>query len=96
MEERFEIFTLLISKCSRAIRKIKTEEMSEFKLKDIRKDKHLSRRELAEQSGVNEQTIRFLEEEINDPTNAKLSTLVKLARALKCRVKDFYPCEKVI
>ncbi len=70
--------------------------MSEFKLKDIRKDKHLSRRELAEQSGVNEQTIRFLEEEINDPTNAKLSTLVKLARALKCRVKDFYPCEKTI
>lgn len=70
--------------------------MSEFKLKDIRKEKHLSRRELAEQSGVNEQTIRFLEEEINDPTNAKLSTLVKLARALKCRVKDFYPCEKTI
>ena len=70
-------------------------EMS-FKLKDIRKEKHLSRRELAEQSGVNEQTIRFLEEEINDPTNAKLSTLVKLARALKCRVKDFYPCEKTI
>lgn len=70
--------------------------MNEFKLKDIRKEKHLSRRELAEQSGVNEQTIRFLEEEINDPTNAKLSTLVKLARALKCRVKDFYPCEKTI
>ena len=70
-------------------------EMS-FKLKDIRKEKHLSRRELAEQSGVNEQTIRFLEEEINDQTNAKLSTLVKLARALKCRVKDFYPCEKTI
>ena len=68
----------------------------DFKLKDIRKEKHLSRRELAEQSGVNEQTIRFLEEEINDPTNAKLSTLVKLARALKCRVKDFYPCEKTI
>lgn len=70
--------------------------MSDFLLKDIRKEKHLSRRELAEQSGVNEQTIRFLEEEINDPTNAKLSTLVKLARALKCRVKDFYPCEKTI
>ncbi|MBR1984574.1 MAG: helix-turn-helix transcriptional regulator [Clostridia bacterium] len=67
-----------------------------FALKEIRKQKHLSRRELAEKSGVNEQTIRFLEEEINDPTNAKLSTLVKLARALKCRVKDFYPCEKTI
>ena len=70
--------------------------MSEFKLKDIRKDKHLSRRELAEQSGVNEQTIRFLEEEINDPTNAKLSTLVKIANALHCKVRDFYPCEKNI
>lgn len=70
-------------------------EMS-FKLKDIRKEKHLSRRELAEQSGVNEQTIRFLEEEINDPTNAKLSTLVKIAGALHCKVRDFYPCEKNI
>ena len=67
-----------------------------FALKDIRKQKHLSRRELAEKSGVNEQTIRFLEEEINDPTNAKLSTLIKLATALNCKVKDFYPCEKVI
>ena len=70
-------------------------EMS-FKLKDIRKEKHLSRRELAEQSGVNEQTIRFLEEEINDPTNAKLSTLVKIASALHCKVRDLYPCEKNI
>ena len=65
-----------------------------FVLKDIRKSKHLSRRELAEQSGVHEQTIRFLEEEINDPQDAKLSTLVKLARALHCKVKDFYPNEK--
>ena len=67
-----------------------------FALKDIRKQKHLSRRELAEKSGVNEQTIRFLEEEINDPTNAKLSTLVKIARAMNCKVRDFYPSEKNI
>ena len=67
-----------------------------FALKDIRKQKHLSRRELAEQSGVNEQTIRFLEEEINDQTNDKLSTLVKIASALHCKVRDFYPCEKNI
>ncbi len=67
-----------------------------FALKDIRKQKHLSRRELAEKSGVNEQTIRFLEEEINDPTNAKLSTLVKIASALHCKVRDLYPCEKNI
>lgn len=33
MEERFGTFTVLISKISRSIRKIKTEEMDEFKLK---------------------------------------------------------------
>ena len=33
MEKRFEMFTLLIAKSSRAIRKIKTEEMVEFNLK---------------------------------------------------------------
>ena len=31
--ERFETFTVLIAKVSRAIRRIKTEEMAEFKLK---------------------------------------------------------------
>ena len=70
--------------------------MGDFKLKDKRKEKHLSRRELAEQSGVHEQTIRFLEEEINDPQDAKLSTLTKLAKALHCKVRDFYPCDKNI
>lgn len=67
-----------------------------FYLETIRKERHLSRRELAEQSGVHEQTIEFLEKKINDPYNAKISTLVKLACALKCRVRDFYPCEKNI
>ena len=33
MNERFQTFTLLISKISRSIRKIKTEEMAEFNLK---------------------------------------------------------------
>ena len=33
MEERFKTFTVLIAKISRSIRKIKTEEMSEFNLK---------------------------------------------------------------
>ncbi len=33
MEERFENFTILIAKISRAIRKIKSEEMEEFALK---------------------------------------------------------------
>ena len=33
MQERFELFTVLISKISRAIRKIKSQEMVEFNLK---------------------------------------------------------------
>ncbi len=33
MQARFETFTVLITKISRSIRKIKTEEMSEFQLK---------------------------------------------------------------
>ena len=33
MKERFETFTLLLSKINRSIRKIKTEEMEEFNLK---------------------------------------------------------------
>lgn len=65
-----------------------------FALEDIRKQKHLSRRELAEKSGVHEQTIKFLEKGYNDPLDAKLSTLVKLASALHCKVRDFYPNEK--
>ena len=68
----------------------------DFALETIRKKKHLSRRELAIMSGVHEQTIHFLEKKINDPKEAKISTLVKLAIALRCRVRDFYPCEKNI
>ena len=33
MIERFETFTVLITKISRSIRKIKTEEMAKFNLK---------------------------------------------------------------
>lgn len=67
-----------------------------FALEGIRKAKGLSRRELAEKSGVNETSIVSLENGTNDPQNAKISTLIKLARALHCKVRDFYPKEKVI
>lgn len=70
--------------------------MSEFKLREIRQSKHLSRNELAQLSGVNESTIKFLEVGVNNPSEAKISTLIKLATALKCKVRDFYPCEKRI
>ena len=67
-----------------------------FKLKEIRKAKGLTLQELADKSGVKIETIRSLEYEINNPNNAKISTLIKIAKALKCKVRDFYPCEKCI
>ena len=68
----------------------------DFKLEEIRKSKKLSRKELADKSGVNDCTIKFLETGKNNPEEAKISTLIKLATALKCKVRDFYPCEKHI
>ena len=67
-----------------------------FILEELRKTRKLSRRELAELSGVNENTIAALESGKNDPSEAKLSTLIKLAKALNCRVRDFYPDERHI
>lgn len=67
-----------------------------FTLEKIRKEKGLSRRELAEKSGVNEFNIVRLENLTDDPRTAKLITLMKIAKALHCRVKDFFPKEKYI
>lgn len=67
-----------------------------FKLEEIRKAKGLSRRELAEKSGVCEYNIVRLENLTDDPRTTKLLTLMKLAKALGCRVKDFFPKEKYI
>lgn len=70
--------------------------METFRLEEIRKSKNLTREKLSELSGVHKDTIRFLEKGFNDPQEAKIGTLIKLAKALKCRVRDFYPCEKRI
>lgn len=67
-----------------------------FKLKEIRKKKGLSRQKLADLSKINKETIKALEMGINDAKNAKISTLVALATSLKCKVRDFYPEEKAI
>jgi len=67
-----------------------------FALESIRTGKGLSRRELSEKSGVHQATIVALENGINNPYEAKITTLMKLAQALKCKVRDFYPCDKFI
>lgn len=58
------------------------------KLKEIRTSKKLSRRELALLSGIPEITIQSLETGITNPDNVKLSTLIALAKALKCKIAD--------
>ena len=58
------------------------------KLKEIRTSKKLSRRELALLSGIPEITIQSLETGITNPNNVKLSTLIALAKALKCKIAD--------
>lgn len=57
-------------------------------LERIRKEQHLSRRELELLSGVKAVSIQYLEKGITDVNNVKLSTLIKLAKALHCKVVD--------
>lgn len=57
-------------------------------LERIRKEQKLSRRELALLSGVKEVSIQYLEKGFVNVNNVKLSTLIKLAKALHCKVVD--------
>ena len=59
-----------------------------LELKILRKSKNLTRDELSELSGVPKVTIQTLEDGKVDTDNVKLSTLVKLAKALHCKVID--------
>ena len=53
----------------------------------IRLEKGLTREELAQQSGLTTQTIKTLEEGINNVNNVKLSTLVAIAKVLKVKAR---------
>lgn len=57
-------------------------------LERIRKERGLSRRELALLSGVKQLTIHHLETGTTNVNNVKLSTLIALAKALHCKVVD--------
>ena len=62
-------------------------------LRAIRESKNYTREKLAAESGVAKQTIQSLEDGITNIDNVKLSTLVKLARALHCKVVHLLPLE---
>lgn len=57
-------------------------------LESIRKSKKLSRRELELLSGVKQITIQHLENGTTNANMVKLDTLIKLAKALHCKVYD--------
>lgn len=67
-----------------------------FALKEIRLKRGYTRVQLANLSGIPLTTIKALELGLNEPKNAKLSTLVVLAKTLKCKVRHFYPDTKLI
>lgn len=74
MQERFELFTLSVTKINRSIRKIKTEEMAEFDLKSphvsclyyLYKNACLTSKELCDTCGEDKaavsRSLEFLEE----------------------------------
>ena len=63
---------------------------------EIRKHKGITQQELAIKSKVNIGTIRALEEGINNPKQAKLSTLLAIAKALNVKLIHLFPDEKSI
>ena len=67
-----------------------------FTLKEVRLKKGFKRVKLAEVSKLPLNNIRALESGKHNQNKAKLQTLVDLAKALKCRVRDFYPDTKLI
>ena len=64
-----------------------------LELKLVRKKKFLTRDQLSELSGVPKITIQTLEDGLVDTDNVKLSTLVKLATALKVKVRKILPID---
>ena len=64
-----------------------------LELKLVRKNKNLTRIDLSKLSGVPKVTIQKLEDGVVNTDNVKLSTLVKLASALKVKVRQILPID---
>lgn len=67
-----------------------------FNLKEIRIKKGLTLQELSKLSNVHLQTIHALESGKTPSDKVFIGTLLKLAKALHCKIRDFYPGEKSI
>jgi transcriptional regulator with XRE-family HTH domain len=57
-------------------------------LKNIRKERGYSQKQLAELSGVNVRMIQFYEQGARDINIAQADTVYKLAQALECNMEE--------
>lgn len=58
------------------------------KLKQMREAKGLSQSQLAKKSGVNIRLIQYYEQSYRDINKGQVATILKLADALECDVRD--------
>lgn len=54
----------------------------------LRKERKLTREQLSKLTGLNKTTIQRLEKGMYNVNDIKFSTLIKLCKALKCKVAD--------
>lgn len=59
-----------------------------MKLKEIRESKGITRKALAEMSGVNQRTVQNFEQRKNDINQAAVIKVYALSKALDCTVED--------
>ena len=64
-------------------------------LQKIRIQNQLTRKELANLSGVHQETIKHIEHESLPIENCKLVTLIKISSALGCKVIDLLPKDRL-
>ena len=57
-------------------------------MRKLRESKNMTHEELANKSGLSIQLVRLYEYEPVRINNAKLTSLIKLAKALNCKVSD--------
>lgn len=62
-------------------------------LKELRNARGLTMQELASISGINKDTINSIENDRINNEEIRLSTLIKLCKALKCKMSDLLPKE---
>ena len=63
-------------------------------MKSLREKAGLSRKQLAEKTGINIRTIEAYEQGLKDINGAKLKTLLKLCLALGCKLDELITDEE--